>query len=238
MWRGGDAAEKPKVSLMVEVSLECTLPGLTVALVEAHGVQITAASDELRQRCDRAAQAAVSGGSAGGDARRVAIRNLLRSGGFRPAGRNKPAQEYLLRTAAEEGALPTISNAVDLINLLSLQAGLPISLVSIDRIGTRISLRVGMAGEKYVFNRTGQELDVEGLLCVCTGSPGGSEPVGSPVKDSMRAKVTEEDRHLLACLYASAEAISAAELRRWAEDLGDGFQRFCGVGEVDVTILP
>ncbi len=134
--------------------------------------------------------------------------------------------------------MPTISNAVDLINLVSLQAGLPISLVSIDQIGTQISLRVGTADEKYVFNRTGQELDVEGLLCLCAGGPGGSEPVGSPVKDSMRAKVTEEDHHLLACLYASAEAISAVELRRWADDLGDGFQRFCGAARVDVTILP
>ncbi len=223
---------------MVEVSLECDLSGLTVALVEAHGVQIAAASDELRQRCDRAAQAAVSGGSAGGDARRVAIRNLLRSGGFRPAGRNKPAQEYLLRTAAEEGTLPAICNAVDLINLVSLQSGLPISLVSIDRIGPRISLRVGTTGEKYVFNRTGQELDVEGLLCVCAGGPSGSEPVGSPVKDSMRAKVTGEDHHLLGCLYASAQAISAEELRRWADELGDGLQRFCGAGQVEVTILP
>lgn len=223
---------------MIEFSLECSLPGLTVALVEAFEVQIAAAPVELRQRCDQAAQAAVASGLAGGDARRVAIRNLLRSGGFRPAGRNKPAQEYLLRTVTDEGTLPSISNAVDEINLVSLQSGLPISLVSIDRIGPQLVLRVGVAGEKYVFNRAGQELDVEGLLCLCAGSGGGSEPVGTPVKDSMRAKVTEDDHHLLACVYASSEAISVDELRRWAEDLADGFQRFCGATRCEVAILP
>ena len=223
---------------MVELSLECGLPGLTLALVEAEGVQIAPASAELRQCCDQAAKAAVAEGSAGGDTRRLAIRNLLRSGGFRPAGRNKPAQEYLLKAAAGEGALPNISNAVDLINLISLQAGLPISLVSLDRIGARLSLRLGAADEKYLFNRTGQELNVEGLLCLCAGGPDGSDPIGTPVKDSMRAKVTEADHHLLACIYASSDAVSADELRRWADELGDGFERFCGAARVGVTILP
>ena len=149
---------------MVEVTIESHVPGLTVALVEAQGVRIEAASAELRELCDRAAQAAARDALAGGDARRQAIRSLLRSGGFKPSGRNKPAQEYLLRTATEEGTLPSISNAVDLINLVSLQSGLPISLVSLDRLGVQLSLRVGVPGEKFVFNRTGQELDVEGLL--------------------------------------------------------------------------
>ena len=144
--------------------------------------------------------------------------------------------EYLLRTATEEGTLPSISNAVDLINLVSLQSGLPVSLVSLDRVGIQLSLRVGTPGEKFVFNRAGQELDVEGLLCICAITTGGSEPVGTPVKDSMRAKVTEDDRRLLACIYASQNAISQAELSRWAEELGAGFQRFCGAYLVGVAI--
>jgi DNA/RNA-binding domain of Phe-tRNA-synthetase-like protein len=222
---------------MVDFSLKCRLSGLTVALVETQGVRIAAAPAELRQRCDHAAHAALAGGLAGGDARRVAIRNLLRSGGFRPAGRNKPAQEYLLRTVSDEGSLPSICNAVDLINLISLQSALPISLVSLDRIGTRISLRFGLPTERYVFNRAGQELDVEGLLCLCSDSAGGSQPVGAPVKDSLRAKVTEDDHHLLACIYASSDAISSDELRRWADDLADGFHRFCGAARCEVAIL-
>jgi DNA/RNA-binding domain of Phe-tRNA-synthetase-like protein len=223
---------------MIEVTIESRLPGLTVALVEAVGVRIEAASAELRELCDRVAQAAAQDGLTGGDARRQAIRSLLRSGGFKPSGRNKPAQEYLLRTATDEGKLPSISNAVDLINLVSLQSGLPISLVSLDRLGVQLSLRVGIPGERFVFNRTGQELDVEGLLCICTAGLGGSQPVGSPVKDAMQAKVTDEDRHLLACIYASSDAVLPEELRRWGEDLAQGFRRFCGAVQAEAAILP
>lgn len=223
---------------MIEVTIESDLPGLTVALVEAHGVRIEAAGSELRNLCDVAAQAAARGGLAGGDARRQAIRNLLRGGGFKPSGRNKPAQEYLLRTATNEGTLPSISNAVDLINLVSLRSGLPISLVSVDRLGGQFSLRVGRLGEKFVFNRAGQELDVEGLLSICAAGASDFEPVGSPVKDSMRAKVMDEDCHLLACIYASSAALHREELSRWAEELAEGFRQFCGAGQVETAFLP
>lgn len=217
---------------MVQVDIEGCLPGLLVALVESHGVRIEAAGAELRQWCEAAARAAPAA-VAGGDARRQAVRRLLRSGGFKPSGRNKPAQEYLLRTATEAGELPAISNAVDLINLVSLRSGLPISLISLDRVPGPLTLRVGAPGEKFVFNRTGQELDVAGLLSLCVAAPGGSEPVATPVKDSMRAKVTEQDQHLLACVYASQDAISAEELDGWADELAAGFRRFCGATQVE-----
>jgi DNA/RNA-binding domain of Phe-tRNA-synthetase-like protein len=221
-----------------------SIPGLKVALVEALDVQIGAAPGELRARCKQAAEAARHAGLAGGESRRLAIRDLLRMGGYKPSGRSKPAQEYLLRTVSEEGDLPSISNAVDVINLVSLEAGLPISLVSLDRVGCDVCLRYGRPGEKYVFNRTGQELDVEGLLCLCgrggplTDASGGLEPVGSPVKDSMKAKVTEEDRHLLACIFASEAAISQEELLGWAEELRGGFLTFCGASDAVVSVHP
>lgn len=222
---------------MIQVALESHLAELRVALVEASGVRIEAAGAELRQLCDAAARSA-PGVMAGGDARRQAVRRLLRAGGFKPSGRNKPAQEYLLRTATEAGQLPAISNAVDLINLVSLRSGLPISLVSLDRISAPLALRIGAAGERFVFNRSGQELDVAGLLCICAASPEGGDPVATPVKDSMRAKVNEQDQHVLACVYASHEAVSAEELSSWADELAAGFQRFCGATHVEKGSLP
>jgi len=222
---------------MIQLTLDSPLPGLIVGLVECHGVRIEPAPAELRELCAQAAQAAAGGEAAGGDARRQAIRSLLRSGGFKPSGRNKPAQEYLLRTVAEEGELPSISNAVDLLNLVSLRSGLPISLVSLDRLGERLSLRVGVAGERFVFNRTGQELDVEGLLCICAAGDGRTEPVGSPVKDSMRAKVTDLDSHLLACIYASRGALADEELGGWADELSRGFRQFCGASRTETAVL-
>jgi DNA/RNA-binding domain of Phe-tRNA-synthetase-like protein len=114
---------------------------------------------------------------------------------------------------------------------------LPISLVSLDRLGVRLSLRVGLPGEKFVFNRAGQELDVEGLLCICVAGTSGSDPVGSPVKDSMRAKVTDQDSHLLACIYASTDAVHRGEFNDWAEELVQGFRRFCEACHVEAAVL-
>lgn len=63
---------------------------------------------------------------------RSATRDLLRHGGYKPTGRGKPASEYLVR-AATEGVLGSINPAVDACNAVSLNSGLPISLVDRDR---------------------------------------------------------------------------------------------------------
>ena len=124
--------------------------------------------------------------------------------------------------------MPAISNAVDLINAVSLDSGLPISLVAIERTGLQLSIRCGRKGERYTFNRAGQELDLSGLLCLCAGELASSTPVGTPVKDSLMAKVTDQDRHVAACIYAPAAAVPAEELQQWADTLGDRFRQWCG----------
>jgi DNA/RNA-binding domain of Phe-tRNA-synthetase-like protein len=223
---------------MLTIQFPAEIPKLMAAIVEASGVQIAAAGAELTEYCTAAAREAAAHGLAGGDLRRNAIRELLRGGGFKPSGRSKPAQEYLLRTAIEEGQLPAIFNGVDLINAISLRSGLPISLVSLERLGTSLSLRYGGAGERYVFNRAGQELDLSGLICLCAEQGAASIPAGSPVKDSLLAKVTETDRYLAACIYASTDAIGRDELSRWADELAQGFQRWCGAATTEVQIYP
>src|SRR3954469_9999250 len=52
------------------------------------------------------------------------VRAMLRCGGFKAPGRNKPSSEYLAQ-AAREGRFPRINNLVDINNLLSLESGLP-----------------------------------------------------------------------------------------------------------------
>lgn len=223
---------------MVNVKIEDDIPDLVVALIEAADVSIADSPDELRKRCDDVCRTVAEQGLPGGNERRTAIRDLLRSGGFKPAGRNKPAQEYLLRTVKDGGALPAISNAVDLINMISLRGGLPISLVSLHRVGTTLTLRFGRPDEAYVFNQTGQELALNGLICLCSNADGQTEPVGTPVKDSMKAKVDVTDHHLLACIYGSQKAIPSDELRLWAEQLGEGFTQYCGATGYRLTLLP
>ncbi len=233
----GISAERVKRA-MVTLKIADDVPGLALAIVELHGVKVGPSCEELREQCDEAVRVVVENGWPNMEVRKKEIRQLLRTGGYKPSGRNKPAQEYLLRSATIHNGLPVINNAVDLLNCISLQSGIPISLVALNRIGSNIIFRFGKTGESYVFNAGGQELDVKGLLCLCRNSDGESVPVGSPVKDSMTAKLLETDHHIMACFYASQSAISYDELHRWALLLGNGALQFCGADSFEVTSIP
>src|SRR5260370_22460223 len=97
------------------------------------------------------------------DAVREAVRTLLRQGGFKPTGRSKPASEYLLK-AVGEGRLSSINLAVDACNAVSLHSGLPVSVVDLDRARAPFRVGIAAADANYVFNASGQTIDVAGLL--------------------------------------------------------------------------
>ncbi|MBY0547611.1 MAG: hypothetical protein K2W95_09980 [Candidatus Obscuribacterales bacterium] len=128
-----------------------------------------------------------------------AIRGLLKKGGFKPSGRNKPASEYLAQ-AAREGRFPSINNLVDVNNLISLSSGLPISLLDLDAIGTKLILRFGRENERYVFNNAGQDIDLKGLICACAGAT--DTPMGNPVKDSMAGKIKDSTHSVIGIVYS------------------------------------
>ncbi|MGQ0614218.1 MAG: phenylalanine--tRNA ligase beta subunit-related protein [Planctomycetaceae bacterium] len=119
------------------------------------------------------------------DAVRSAVRDLLRHDGHKPTGRGKPSSEYLLRAAAE-GALRPINAAVDLGNAVSLHSGLPVSGIDLDAAAPPLRVRLGVAGERYVFNASGQEIDVTGLPCLCDAAG----PCANAVKDAQRTKTS------------------------------------------------
>ena len=133
------------------------------------------------------------------EALRGAVRDMLRHGGYKPTGRGKPASEYLGR-AATEGALGSINAAVDACNAVSLHSGFPISVVDLDR--ARGPFRIGLAphGTSYVFNASGQEIDLAGLLCLY--DPDG--PCANAVRDAQRTKTTAETRATLSVIWGCA----------------------------------
>jgi len=144
----------------------------------------------------------VPGGAApftSSDAVRAAVRDLLRHGGYKPTGRGKPASEYLLRAVAE-GALAPINPAVDACNAVSFHTGLPISVVDLDR--ARPPFRVGVApeGAAYVFNASGQEIDLSGLLCLFDAEG----PCANAVKDAQRTKTSAATRRTLTVIWGAA----------------------------------
>jgi DNA/RNA-binding domain of Phe-tRNA-synthetase-like protein len=145
------------------------------------------------------------------DTVREAVRSMLRHGGFKPAGRSKPASEYLIK-AVSDGKLPPINVPVDACNVVSLHSGLPISVVDLDRV--RPPLRVGLAqaGASYVFNAAGQTIDLAGLLCLFDAEG----PCGNAVKDAQRTKTSPETRRTLSLIWGSTALPSrAAQVEAW-----------------------
>jgi DNA/RNA-binding domain of Phe-tRNA-synthetase-like protein len=149
------------------------------------------------------------------DGVRQAVRDLLRQGGFKPTGRSKPASEYLLK-AVEENRLSSINVAVDACNAVSLHSGLPISVVDLDL--ARPPLRVGIAASatSYVFNASGQSIDVAGLLCLFDAEG----PCANAVKDAQRTKTTAQTRRTLSLIWGtSALSGRAGAAQTWYRQL-------------------
>ena len=140
------------------------------------------------------------------DTVRQAVRQLLREGGFKPTGRSKPASEYLVK-AVEEGRLGPINLAVDVCNAVSLHSGLPISVVDLDL--AKPPMRVGVAGTgtSYVFNPTGQSIDLGGLLCLFDAQG----PCANAVKDAQRTKTSAATRKTFTVIWGTKDLEGRAD---------------------------
>jgi len=132
------------------------------------------------------------------DAVRAAVRDVLRKFGYKPTGRGKPASEYLIR-AVIEGVLASINLAVDACNAVSLHSGLPISVVDLDRTAPPLRVAVAGEGQGYVFNATGQVIDVAGLPCLFDAAG----PCANAVKDAQRTKTSADTRATLSLVWGA-----------------------------------
>jgi DNA/RNA-binding domain of Phe-tRNA-synthetase-like protein len=162
---------------------------------------------------------------------KTAVRDLLRHGGYKPAGRSKPASEYLAAALAK-GEFPRINALVDACNVVSLHSGLPISLVDVDRLdrSAALTIRIAPPGTSYVFNPSGQTIDAGGLVCLYDAQG----PTGTPVKDAQRTKTHDGTVAALAIVWGTrALAGRTAETTRWYRDL---VREIAGATLEDVTL--
>jgi DNA/RNA-binding domain of Phe-tRNA-synthetase-like protein len=150
------------------------------------------------------------------EAVRKAARDVLRNGRYKPTGRGKPASEYLLRSAQQEGpAFPRINAPVDVANYVSLQTLLPVSLWDLDLAGVaRFAFRLGRPGEAYAFNTAGQTILLDDLVvgCCLVDEEDDGRPIVNPVKDSLATKTTDQTRRVAACVYTPLAVVSPDEL--------------------------
>ncbi|HET9887198.1 MAG TPA: phenylalanine--tRNA ligase beta subunit-related protein, partial [bacterium] len=156
---------------------ELASPPWLLELLSAHALSPVVRSEELR----------------------AAVRDVLRHAGYKPTGRGKPASEYLVR-AAEEQTLRSINAAVDVCNVTSLHSGIPISVIDLDRTKEPWHIAPAVAGESYVFNPAGQEIDVAGLLCLHDAAG----PCANAVKDAQRTKTSENTTRTLSIYWGAS----------------------------------
>jgi DNA/RNA-binding domain of Phe-tRNA-synthetase-like protein len=168
--------------------------------------------------------------------RKAAVRNMLRFGSYKPSGRSKPSSEYLLG-AALEGAFPLVNGPVDVNNAVSLECGYPASIFDIERCGFELLLRRGVAGESYIFNPSGQSINLEDLLCVCRAEGGSWKPCGNPVKDAMETKISDKTRGVVAVIYAPVTE-DRTDLEAAAKRFATLLQSDCTAAEGGWLVMP
>jgi DNA/RNA-binding domain of Phe-tRNA-synthetase-like protein len=156
---------------------------------------------------------------------RTDVRDLLRHGGYKPTGRGKPASEYLVR-AAGEGKLGPINPPVDACNVVSLHSGLPISVVDLDLATEPFRVAIAAEDASFVFNASGQEIRLGGLLCLHDAEG----PCANAVKDSQRTKTRPETVATLSIvwgtrLHAERTERAGAWYRELLERLGATTER-------------
>jgi DNA/RNA-binding domain of Phe-tRNA-synthetase-like protein len=226
---------------VVELTKADDSADVVVGLAELSAVQVGASPTELRDELARAVARAKTRSDDDVAAVRSAVRNMLRYARYKPTGRAKPASEYLLG-AAREDRFPTINNLVDINNLVSLEFLLPISIVDLERNPSleratpspveRFVLRRGRAGESYLFNETGQAIDLCDLLLVARLPD--DTPCANPVKDSMATKVVATTRRALGVIYAPSGLHS--RLGEALQAFGNALERWSG-GAVSTRIV-
>jgi DNA/RNA-binding domain of Phe-tRNA-synthetase-like protein len=172
-----------KPTLLIDPNLDP--PPVRPALVWAKGLPgCPATNGAPLYLTELVARVRLAGASCLPPERKAAVRDMLRHGVYKPAGRAKPSSEYLLAAALEGegplGAFPLVNGPVDANNAVSLEWGFPASVFDAALAGPELLLRRGMPGESYVFNNAAQRIDLEDLLLVCRRAPG-SGPAPAPV---------------------------------------------------------
>jgi DNA/RNA-binding domain of Phe-tRNA-synthetase-like protein len=167
--------------------------------------------------------------------RKTAVRRMIRFGKYKPSGRSKPSSEYLLG-AALHGDFPLVNGPVDANNAISLEWGYPASIFDIGLCGTTLLLRRGVAGESYIFNPSGQRIDLEDLLCVYRAEGNYWLPCGNPVKDAMATKTRESTRNVAAVIYAPIDD-QGSDLETAAERFANLLHSECSAAKSGWSVL-
>lgn len=158
------------------------------------------------------------------------VRAFYRATGLDPT-KQRPSCEALLRRIISGKGLYPVNNAVDTLNLWSVNLMAPACVHDADALNGDLEVRTGKPGERYLGIHGKKDVNLEGLLLLCDASG----PFGNPSADSDRTKVTEQTTRVLMVLYfpfGRQQLWIDTALTATATD----FQRWCGGSKSMVAV--
>lgn len=216
----------------MEIKIE--LPDVKLAVVEADGVQVAPAGEDLARLmddvCGRKVREFTVETLAEAEPTR-AVRAMFRAWDMDPS-KYRPSSEALLRRVVQGKGLYRVSNVVDIGNLGSIETGWPFGCYDRSKIRAPIQFRHGTTSERYegIGKRTWH---LEGRPVLA--DPDG--PFGSPISDSTRSMITEAAHDVLIVIYVPAGSPDAS-IQSATSRLGDRLTEFAGAGAVRSALYP
>ena len=219
----------PKIIIDERIKKAC--PDMRVGLIRAK-VTNCETSPELWAEIEREAEAVIAKYELLEINKRSAVaqtRALYRALGKDP-NRYRVASEALCRRVIRGLGLYRIDTLVDLINLISMKSGYPISGLDADKlVGDTLTMGVGEEGEEY--NGIGRGLlNISGMPVYRDEVSG----VATPTSDEERTKITLDTRTLQMNINGFGEEMPMEETVAWSVEL---LRKYAGATEVEFDIV-
>lgn len=218
-------------SVIIDKRIVDVCPGMRVGLIRAN-VQNTPTGDELWQELELAARDVVSRYELLEINKRPAVaatRRVYKHFGKDP-NRYRVASEALCRRLIRGLGIYRLTTLVDLINLVSIRSGYPISALDADKLeGDSLSLGIGEEGEYYEGIGRGQ-LNIAGMP-VYRDAKGG---VATPTSDEERTKITELTTRVQININGYAEEMHMAECVDWVVTL---LKKYAMATDIETQII-
>lgn len=218
-------------SVIIDKRIVDVCPGMRVGLIRAN-VQNTSTGDELWQELELAARDVVSRYELLEINKRPAVaatRRVYKHFGKDP-NRYRVASEALCRRLIRGLGIYRLTTLVDLINLVSIRSGYPISALDADKLeGDSLSLGIGEEGEYYEGIGRGQ-LNIAGMP-IYRDAKGG---VATPTSDEERTKITELTTRVQININGYAEEMPMVECVDWVVTL---LKKYAMATDIETQII-
>ena len=218
------------IQLDIDKRIVDICPEVKIGLVRAR-VTNGDTSDELWQEIEEAAESIQQRYELLEVNQRPAIaatRRLYKALGKDP-GRYRVASEQLCRRVIRGLGLYRLTTLIDVVNLVSMKSGYPISGLDADKIvGNRLTMGVGNSGEEYHGIGRGL-LNIEGMP-VYRDEIGG---VATPTSDEERTKFSTDTTHVQICINAFAPEMPLDETVEWMVSL---LRKYADASDIETVI--